>query len=126
MNPTRVRLGILDDPGESTGGNIDANDPAHRAGERATTVCVTVGEEGYSVPLRICASSRSPNSTTRRCGLSFSTSSRPRKRVDEARKIGESAIFVDVTGGPTHVLYTRALAAQNAHEKAIFEPWVFT
>jgi tetratricopeptide (TPR) repeat protein len=43
------------------------------------------------------------------------------KRWDEARHVGESAIFVDVTGGPTHVLYARALAAQNAHDKAAFE-----
>jgi cellulose synthase operon protein C len=43
------------------------------------------------------------------------------KAWDEARKVGESAVFVDVTGGPTHVLYARALAAQNAHEKAVFE-----
>jgi tetratricopeptide (TPR) repeat protein len=40
---------------------------------------------------------------------------------DEARRIGEGAIFVDVMGGPTHVLYARALAAQNAHDKAVFE-----
>jgi Tfp pilus assembly protein PilF len=43
------------------------------------------------------------------------------KQWDEARRVGESAIFVDVTGGPTHVLYARALAAQNAHDKAAFE-----
>ncbi len=44
-----------------------------------------------------------------------------RKAWDEARRVGESAIFVDVTGGRTHLFYARALAAQNAHEKAIFE-----
>ena len=43
------------------------------------------------------------------------------KQWDEARRVGESAIFVDVTGGPTHVLYARVLAAQNAHDKAIYE-----
>lgn len=43
------------------------------------------------------------------------------KAWDEARRVGDSAVFVDVTGGPTHVLYARALAAQNAHEKAAFE-----
>ncbi len=43
------------------------------------------------------------------------------KSWDEARKIGESAVFVDVTGGSTHMLYARALAAQNAHDKAVFE-----
>ena len=43
------------------------------------------------------------------------------KQWDEARRVGESAIFVDVTGGPTHVLYARALQAQNAHDKAAFE-----
>lgn len=40
---------------------------------------------------------------------------------DEARRIGEGAIFVDVMGGPTHMLYARALAAQNAHDKAAYE-----
>ncbi|MBX3190434.1 MAG: tetratricopeptide repeat protein [Labilithrix sp.] len=43
------------------------------------------------------------------------------KRWDDARRIGESAVFVDVTGGVTHTLYARALAAQNAHDKAVFE-----
>jgi tetratricopeptide (TPR) repeat protein len=43
------------------------------------------------------------------------------KAWDEARRVGESAIFVDVTGGPTHVLYARALAASNAHDRAAFE-----
>lgn len=40
---------------------------------------------------------------------------------EEARRVGEGAVFVDVTGGPTHVLYARALAAQNAHERAVSE-----
>lgn len=44
-----------------------------------------------------------------------------RKQWDEARRIGESAVFVDVTGGSTHMLYARALQATNAHEKALFE-----
>ena len=43
------------------------------------------------------------------------------KAWSEAVRIGESAVFVDVTGGPTHILYARALAAQNAHEKAVYE-----
>ncbi|HEY8073586.1 MAG TPA: tetratricopeptide repeat protein [Labilithrix sp.] len=43
------------------------------------------------------------------------------KKWDEARKIGEGAVFVDVTGAPTHVLYARALAADNAHAKAAYE-----
>ncbi|HVJ90012.1 MAG TPA: tetratricopeptide repeat protein [Labilithrix sp.] len=43
------------------------------------------------------------------------------KSWDEARRVGESAVFVDVMGGSTHVLYARALAAQNAHEQAVFE-----
>ncbi len=43
------------------------------------------------------------------------------KSWDEARKVGDSAVFVDVMGGPTHLLYARALAAQNAHDKSIFE-----
>ena len=40
---------------------------------------------------------------------------------DEARRLGEGAIFVDVMGGQTHALYGRALAAQNAHDKAVYE-----
>jgi hypothetical protein len=44
-----------------------------------------------------------------------------RKEWAEARRIGEGAIFVDVTGGPTHVLYAKALLAENANEQALFE-----
>jgi tetratricopeptide (TPR) repeat protein len=43
------------------------------------------------------------------------------KRWDDARRIGESAIFVDITGLQTHALYARALAAQNAHDEAVYE-----
>jgi tetratricopeptide (TPR) repeat protein len=43
------------------------------------------------------------------------------KQWNEARRVGESAVFVDVTGGPTHVLYARALQAQGVHDKAAFE-----
>jgi tetratricopeptide (TPR) repeat protein len=43
------------------------------------------------------------------------------KRWDDARRIGESAIFVDIMGLQTHSLYARALSAQNAHEKAVYE-----
>jgi tetratricopeptide (TPR) repeat protein len=43
------------------------------------------------------------------------------KQWDEARRVGESAVFVDVTGGPTHTLYARALSAQGAHETAAYE-----
>jgi tetratricopeptide (TPR) repeat protein len=43
------------------------------------------------------------------------------KRWDDARRIGASAIFVDVMGGATHTLYARALAAQNAHDTAVYE-----
>lgn len=43
------------------------------------------------------------------------------KQWDEARRVGESAIFVDVMGGQTHVLYARALSATNAHDKAANE-----
>ncbi len=43
------------------------------------------------------------------------------KRWDEARRIGESAIFVDVMGAETHILYARALGAMGAHDKAIYE-----
>jgi tetratricopeptide (TPR) repeat protein len=43
------------------------------------------------------------------------------KQWDEARRLGEGAIFVDVMSGHTHALYARALAAQNAHDKAVYE-----
>lgn len=43
------------------------------------------------------------------------------KQWDEARRAGESAIFADVMGGATHVLYAQALQATGAHEKAIYE-----
>ena len=43
------------------------------------------------------------------------------KQWDEARRVGESAVFVDVTGGPTHALYAQALSAQGAHEAAAYE-----
>ncbi len=43
------------------------------------------------------------------------------KRWPEARRAGESAIFVDVFGGGTHALYARALAASNEHDKAAYE-----
>lgn len=43
------------------------------------------------------------------------------KQWDEARRVGEGAVFVDVTGGPTHVLYARALLATNAPDKAAYE-----
>lgn len=43
------------------------------------------------------------------------------KQWAEARKIGESAVFVDVTGGPTHALYAKVLSQQGAHEAAAFE-----
>jgi tetratricopeptide (TPR) repeat protein len=43
------------------------------------------------------------------------------KSWDEARRVGEGAVFVDVTGGPTHVLYARALFAQKAYDGATYE-----
>jgi Tfp pilus assembly protein PilF len=43
------------------------------------------------------------------------------KKWDDARRVGEGAVFVDVTGAPTHVLYARALAAGGAHAKAAYE-----
>lgn len=43
------------------------------------------------------------------------------KRWEDARRIGESAIYVDVMGGGTHTLYARALSQQNAHDKAVYE-----
>ena len=44
-----------------------------------------------------------------------------KKEWAEARRIGEGAVFVDVTGGNTHVLYAKALAGDGAHERAVFE-----
>ncbi|MDB4996958.1 MAG: hypothetical protein JWM74_4390 [Myxococcaceae bacterium] len=43
------------------------------------------------------------------------------KKWDEARSVGESAIFVDVEHPPTHVAYARALSATGDHAKAAFE-----
>jgi tetratricopeptide (TPR) repeat protein len=43
------------------------------------------------------------------------------KRWDEAKKVGESTIFVDVESAGTHVAYARALGATGAHDKALFE-----
>ena len=43
------------------------------------------------------------------------------KRWEDARRIGESAIFVDILGGQTHTLYARALSATNAHDQAVYE-----
>ncbi|MBX3197740.1 MAG: tetratricopeptide repeat protein [Labilithrix sp.] len=43
------------------------------------------------------------------------------KQWSEARRVGDSAVFVDVTGGATHVLYARALQASSSHDKAVFE-----
>jgi tetratricopeptide (TPR) repeat protein len=43
------------------------------------------------------------------------------KQWDEAKKVGESAIFVDVESPLMHSNYARALAATGAHDKAAFE-----
>jgi tetratricopeptide (TPR) repeat protein len=43
------------------------------------------------------------------------------KRWDEARRAGESAIYVDVLSAPIHVGYAQALAAGGDHETAAFE-----
>ncbi len=40
---------------------------------------------------------------------------------EEARRVGEGAIYVDLLGGPTHALYARALAETGAHERAVYE-----
>lgn len=42
-------------------------------------------------------------------------------RWEEARQVGEGAVFVDILGGPTHVLYARALAHEGAHDRALYE-----
>jgi tetratricopeptide (TPR) repeat protein len=43
------------------------------------------------------------------------------KLWDEAKKVGESAIFVDVESPLMHTNYARALAATGAHDKAEYE-----
>jgi tetratricopeptide (TPR) repeat protein len=43
------------------------------------------------------------------------------KMWDEARKVGESALFVDVESPIMHTNYARALAAGGLHDKALFE-----
>jgi tetratricopeptide (TPR) repeat protein len=40
---------------------------------------------------------------------------------DEAKRIGESALYVDVASGPIHSLYAQALAATGDHVGAAFE-----
>jgi tetratricopeptide (TPR) repeat protein len=44
-----------------------------------------------------------------------------RKLWNEARKVGESAIYVDVENIDVHTLYARTLQATGAHDKAIYE-----
>ena len=43
------------------------------------------------------------------------------KLWDEAKRVGESAIFVDVESPLMHTNYARALAATGGHDKAAFE-----
>jgi tetratricopeptide (TPR) repeat protein len=43
------------------------------------------------------------------------------KAWDEAKRVGEGAMFVDVETASTHVAYARALSATGDHAKAIFE-----
>lgn len=43
------------------------------------------------------------------------------KAWEEARQVGESALFVDVLGAGTHDLYAQALAAGGDHGRAAFE-----
>lgn len=43
------------------------------------------------------------------------------QRWDEAKRVGESALFVDVENGAIHVDYARALAATGDHSSAAFE-----
>lgn len=44
-----------------------------------------------------------------------------KKLWDEARVTGEAAVYVDPTGGASHLDYARALAALGAHDRAAFE-----
>ncbi len=43
------------------------------------------------------------------------------KRWDEAKKVGESTLFVDVETASVHAEYARALGATGAHDAAMFE-----
>ncbi len=43
------------------------------------------------------------------------------KAWDEAKRVGEAAIFVDVEGAETHLSYGRALGATGDHKGAVFE-----
>ncbi len=43
------------------------------------------------------------------------------KRWDEAKRVGEAALYVDVESAEVHVNYARALSATGAHETAAFE-----
>jgi tetratricopeptide (TPR) repeat protein len=43
------------------------------------------------------------------------------KQWDEAKRVGESAMFVDVENPGVHMNYARALSASGAHDKAVFE-----
>ena len=43
------------------------------------------------------------------------------KRWDEAKRVGEAALFVDVESAEVHVNYARALSATGDHETAAFE-----
>jgi tetratricopeptide (TPR) repeat protein len=40
---------------------------------------------------------------------------------DEAKRVGEAALYVDVESAANHVAYARALAATGDHAKAVFE-----
>ncbi|HEY5243961.1 MAG TPA: hypothetical protein VIJ22_20910, partial [Polyangiaceae bacterium] len=43
------------------------------------------------------------------------------KRWDEARRVGEGALFIDVQSAEVHTGYARALAATGDHETAAYE-----
>jgi len=43
------------------------------------------------------------------------------RRWDEAKRVGEAAIYVDVESASNHVAYARALSATGDHAKAVFE-----
>jgi cellulose synthase operon protein C len=43
------------------------------------------------------------------------------KRWDEAKRVGEGALYVDIESAPVHVAYARALSATGDHQTAAFE-----
>ncbi len=74
------------------------------------------GELWALSPHRPCSTS-----TTARCGTCSSSASLENGDWEEARKVGESAMFIDVHNWKTHRLYARALARTGRFVSAVYE-----